>query len=507
MKRMWTLGAAVLAALVLAACSVTVGPNPDPFPDAIPTTAGTDPNTAIESSSVAGNSSEVWKVTVPSTAIGGDDVVFFELDTEALAIGVYNSSGNIIASSSSNDRFVAGGGALALFDPAAISANITCRGSCVILPAEAGTFYVEVVNDSGSSRDYDLFVFGDAAQDTGEDDNDSSSSAPTLGVGGSQEGAIETLGDTDLYRVTANGTLSFSSTSSLDLIAEIVFDGVVQDTLEPGESASVFTGDLVRVKEDGGNAAGPAGSSRYALELTSSAPFPGAEPVDAGTDPGSGVGGTLPGSGSDVYLVSVSGAAASSDLLYLEVDTENAAIIVYNTGGTALASSTTADRFVAGGGAAARFSTSAIGVAIECRGSCVIFEATSASYYVEIVNETGSSLNYQFYAYGDEYVDEYEPSNDVPAGAPDLSSSDSGAIETLGDVDYFYVTSSGTLTFTSTSSLALRAEVSDAGGAVVATLSPGQSTTVFASDEIRVYESGGDAAAASSASRYNLVID
>jgi hypothetical protein len=505
MKRFWILAVSLIATLVLTACTVTITPV-DPFPNALPVTAGSDPTSSVDSSSVAGGDSVVYIVTVPSS-VGSSDLLFFELDTEALGLIVYNAGGNDIASSSSAEVFVAGDGAVALVDPAAITPSIVCRGSCVILPGTAGTFFAEVVNGGGSSVDFDLFAFGDAIQDEGEPENNLESTAPTLSAAIDQEGAIETLGDIDLYSVETTGTLSFDSASALDLIAEVLFNGNVQDTISPGETAQVFDGDVVRVRENGGNAAAIASASAYDLTVAESDPFPGAEQVSAGTDPNSAADSdSVAGNGSKVYDVTVSGGAASSDLLYLELDTESASLVVYNSAGTAIASSADASGFIAGGSASV-LGTAGIDVAVICRGSCVILEASAGSYFVEVNNQTGGTLNFDLYAFGDPFQDDNEPSNDLPATAPTLGTGDEGAIETLGDEDWFIVNTGGLVRFESTSDLDLRATVSKANGDPIASLSPGQATTVLATDRVRVYEIGGDAAGPAGESGYSLAIE
>lgn len=512
MRTIWTLGAAALLALVLAACTVTIEPT-DPFPGATPVTAVDDPNAAVASSSVAANDSEVYVVTVPAGVISGDDLLFFEIDEPALGIVVYSSAGSAIASSNSEEFFVRGAAAVSLLEPAGIGITVPCRGPCVLLPAAAGTYYVEIVNDSGSNRNFDLYIFGDDFVDEDEPANDSSASALPVSAGGVGQGAIETLGDNDYYSMSSSGNLEFTAPGSpLDLRAEVSDSGGVVATLQPGDPAfAVFAGDIVRVYEAGGDAAGPSATSNYTLSLTSS-PFSGAEPISAGTDPGTATdSGTLAGGGTKVYDVSVSGGAATSELLYFELNTEDAAIVVYNSGGTALASSTSAERFSAGDIVSSRFSTTAINPSFICRGPCVIFEASAGSYFVEVINKTGSNLSYQLYVYGDVYQDSNEPGNDVPAGGPSLGNgeSDSGGIETLGDEDYFNVSTGGVVALTSSTSIQLRADIIDGSGAVQDTISPGQTTVVLAGERIRVYELGGDAAgpAGNSGSGYTIAIN
>jgi hypothetical protein len=476
MKRRWIPAVSLVATLVLTACTVTITPI-DPFPNALPVTAGSDPNTAIDSSSVGGGDSVVYVVTVP-TSVG------------------------------SSDLFTAGGAPSVQIGTAGIDVDVICRGSCVILDASAGTFFAEVVNGGGSSVDFDLFVFGDDIQDEGEPDNNLSSTAPTLSEAIDQEGAIETLGDIDLYSVETTGTLSFTSASSLDLIAEVLFNGAVQDTLSPGETGQVFDGDIVRVSENGGNAAAIASASAYDLSIVESDPFPGAEQVSAGTDPNSAVDSdSVAGNGSKTYEVTVSGGAASSDLLYLELDSESASIVVYNTSGTAIASSDDASSFTAGGAPSVQIGTAGIDVDVICRGSCVILDASAGSYFVEVVSQTGGTLGFDLFAFGDQFQDDNEPGNDLPATAPTLGSGDEGAIETLGDEDWFIVNSGGLVRFDSTSGLDLRATVSKANGDPIATLSPGQATTAIVTDRIRVYEVGGDEAGPAGSSGYSLAIE
>lgn len=265
MRRLWFLVAAMAAAFVLASCTVTITPI-DPFPGALPIDAVDNRNTPAESSSVAGNSNVVYDVTVSSGVVAGDDLLFFELSTEALAIVVYNSSGTAIASSASKNGFQAGAGAASIIAPAGITVSTVCGGSCVILPAASGNFFVKVVNNGSGSVNFDLFAFGDPEGDDGEPANDSTTTAPSLSISNAQQGAIETLGDQDYYSVTSNGQLSFTSSSTLALRAAVIdAGGSTIATLSPGQTAAVLVGDRVRVYEDGNNAAGPAGSSRYSL--------------------------------------------------------------------------------------------------------------------------------------------------------------------------------------------------------------------------------------------------
>lgn len=94
----------------------------------------------------------------------------------------------------------------------------------------------------------------------------------------------------------------------------------------------------------------------------------------------------------------------------------------------------------------------AIGVPIACRGSCIIIPAKNAySYYARVVNRAGGAQAVNLYFYGDDEQDDGEPYNDsaATAGLLDMASLSGvqGAIELLGDVDYWKVSATGTVSF------------------------------------------------------------
>lgn len=151
------------------------------------------------------------------------------------------------------------------------------------------------------------------------------------------------------------------------------------------------------------------------------------------------------GAGADILVrVNVS---TSSPALYLELD-RNIDLEVFGASRSRIASSSSSAYFGRGESGlttTAALDSQAVGVEVPCRGSCVILDqGTSSHYYVLITNTSGGAQSVALYAFGDTFADGGEPSNDVMATAPyiDLVAGDSGALEVLGDVDYWRVTGS-----------------------------------------------------------------
>ena len=158
-----------------------------------------------------------------------------------------------------------------------------------------------------------------------------------------------------------------------------------------------------------------------------------------------------------------------------------------------------------GGGVAGQ----SIGVSYNCQGPCVIWPLNGESHvYVGIENTGSGSATVDLFAYGYDYQDPYETANDTRSGAVQLyaGSSDSGAIETLGDTDWWRINSNGYLTFTKVSSpISLEAVLYDSADQYVGTYSPSNSATisVLAGDYLMVQSVNGYAGS-SGVSRYDL---
>ena len=241
-------------------------------------------------------------------------------------------------------------------------------------------------------------------------------------------------------------------------------------------------------------------------------------PVTANNDPSQPVDTLTFGPGDEeVYRVTVPSSVASADLLYVELD-RNLRLEVRpdGTGYPSVSFSATSANFfgtgltgVASTGAAA-VEGQAVSTPVTCDGSCVILDSVPSVFYVRVVNTGSSTLNgVNLYIYGDQYSDETEDNNDDPATAPNLVAFDGGAIETVGDIDYFYMVNDGTVAFDDNEGgIALEAFIVDASGAPVANLPgpyyPGDSIQVFTGEFLRVWAADANIAASSSKSGYYL---
>lgn len=131
------------------------------------------------------------------------------------------------------------------------------------------------------------------------------------------------------------------------------------------------------------------------------------------------------------------------DLVYAEVQgASGLRITIYTTGGTRLAVSESATYFGASlsalSSSAAAVGGSSISVEFLCLGPCVAVPSTASSYIVAVTNTTGSTTAFDLFAYTIDAADENE-ANDTEGTATVLNSAetDQGAIERLGDSDYF----------------------------------------------------------------------
>jgi hypothetical protein len=234
-------------------------------------------------------------------------------------------------------------------------------------------------------------------------------------------------------------------------------------------------------------------------------PFePETQPISASADPLSPVDTVTLGSSEEIwYEVSVSSSlASSSDVIYFEAEPQGFAdtsgvlsLRRYASSGTVLASSVSPAGFGAGTTTLTSVSSSefspAIVNAVNCRGPCIILPSTSGTFLIRVRNISGGTITVNFFAFGDQFADGNEPFNDTEDGAVGLflDDVDTGAIETLGDIDWYVVNDPGTFLFTSLSSAELRAEVWD-GNVLVDTLSPGETEGVRVGDEIAIFSAG-----------------
>jgi hypothetical protein len=257
-----------LVALVLAGCTITFEPVIPP--NAVKVTANENPNAPVHSDSLAAGSAEIFEITVPQSVQNGYDVVYVELDADIeLELRAANYA-SVLMSSNSRDyfgRFSTGLAAVSAdLDTQGIANLVNCRGSCIIFQPTASTYYARVKNDSGVGLSYDLYVYGDDLQDDTEP-NGSLASAATFDVLTTVSGAIETIGDRDLWHVDGFATVQLDTAvgNPVDIEATVLnASGVAVDGPHgPGEQFEVFDGEYVRVESASDFAAASAKSVYY----------------------------------------------------------------------------------------------------------------------------------------------------------------------------------------------------------------------------------------------------
>ncbi len=201
---------------------------------------------------------------------------------------------------------------------------------------------------------------------------------------------------------------------------------------------------------------------------------------------------TLGAGESIVYRVNVS--STSLDALYLYLDAE-LDLYVYRDSGTLYATSAS-ENFFAGGTNGLNVSTvdgtlspADVSANLACPGSCVILPSgASDPVFVRIRNTSSVDQSVSFFAVLRDFEDTSEATgglDPVPAGTT------TGALETLSDVDGYEIQVGGTLFFDGTldAGIEFEAEIRDplSPSGSTRTLSSGESDTVLAFEEVRVY--------------------
>lgn len=273
------LAGAALGLALLASCQIIVEPNPWPPAGAVNVNTGSD--TLLQGSrTLANGESVVYRL---SNTLGTSGVVYIELNTGNLNVEleVLSSSGALLYSSGSRHVFGSGLSGLsqtsvADLEPQGIVTNVSCRGSCVIIPGPqfGSTLYARVTNKSGSPQSIGVYFFKDVLRDSGEPENDTGPGAPFLSLT-DDFGAIETVGDVDYFNVVNGGNLTFSyiasSGSNLALTADI-YDAsqAFIGSIAPGQSFVLLAGDRIRVRATNASQAGVSQSSGYRLSYPAS---------------------------------------------------------------------------------------------------------------------------------------------------------------------------------------------------------------------------------------------
>lgn len=152
-----------------------------------------------------------------------------------------------------------------------------------------------------------------------------------------------------------------------------------------------------------------------------------------------------------------------------------------------------------------------------CIGSCIQWVPGQVqAYYARVTNRSGASVDVEIFALLQDFADQGEAlGNNTPVnaislgtGASGTSANDEGAIEVLGDVDYWRITGVGNLTFDAIGGAGVQAQrVNADGSAVGEPIMDGQTVGVSTNQLIRVWSPVGRAGNADgSASLYFLSV-
>ena len=232
-------------------------------PGCVEVVAGTDRDTPVANVFMSGGSTTVFAVSVPSS-VRSRDVIQFEVEGEA-RLEVVGGSASYV--STSPDVFFAGSASSSApptVAPASVVEGRLCSGPCVIDPDPSPGYLLRVRN-LGGARAVRLYAFGRSFDDTTEPDNDSLATAHSIAADG--VGAIESVGDADIWYVPTTGTVGFESAAGgPTLVADVLdrFGNVLTPGLLPG-SIAVRAGEFVRVRAADPDAAAVSGRSQYFL--------------------------------------------------------------------------------------------------------------------------------------------------------------------------------------------------------------------------------------------------
>ena len=220
----------------------------------------------------------------------------------------------------------------------------------------------------------------------------------------------------------------------------------------------------------------------------------------------------LGGGESQVYRVAVPQDVVDAGLLYVELDRQVDLEVMTSNYGAVTFSSASEAYFGSGSqglAGASALEPAAVEIPVTCRGSCVLIEpANAGQLYVRVTNE-GSATNVSLFVFGEQHRDGFEPDNDDPAGAPPFSLQDAGAIETVGDVDYWYFGQDTSVLFDVVElGIPLEAEIVDEDGVPVQDSGgpyfDGEEILLFAGEYLRVWSVEPWQAASSARSAYYL---
>jgi len=272
MNRITLSAAVILAALVLAACNVVVEP-PPPSPPAntIDVTASNDFSTPLEQFTLNAGSTQVFRVTVPSS-VDANDLLYIELDREAPLEVMTGTYGTVTYSASSSEFFGTGStgivAATSSVSSQGIGTTVPCRGSCVILEDQPSEFYIRVGHVGGSvPSQISLYIYGDSYVDLSEPFNNELNTAPALEQ--IDAGAIETVGDVDYFWMPVTASVTFETAANGFPVEAYRLGSsgqVIAGPFGAGDVIGMNTGEFIRVWAVAPNEAAVSAKSQYSLD-------------------------------------------------------------------------------------------------------------------------------------------------------------------------------------------------------------------------------------------------
>ena len=257
-------------------------------------------------------------------------------------------------------------------------------------------------------------------------------------------------------------------------------------------------------------------------------PFPNAVNVALGADNAPAVSGDVGPGAADVYKLTLPADLANTNgLLYAEavppatgVAPDALSLTLFDSTGTAVLASGSADFFGPGGApsaarvGAARVGAQAITVAPICRGPCVLARVPPTPnqedvYYVRV--EGAQAASYALFLFTSTFADTGEPVNDARNTAVTVTGSETGALETLGDEDFYRSSAAATRVTlrSSATALSLRAEIYGENGTLIQAVPVGTPfVSTFAPERflVRVFSDARRAAVAGG-STYTLTFE
>lgn len=505
-----------------------------------------EPDLVVEAQGLTGDPVDLGSVRVPAGAerwvevnypsAPGADLMYFEIGGSGLEgnvrVELRGSTGQLIVASASPELFATNVARLGVegvatrtadLEPRSISTAYRCIGPCVAQPYRSGRFYAKLVNTGNVERNVTVYAYGLEATDENEPNDTPSQATPVTltSDGDGTVGAIEHVGDTDYFRFEC--APGFGSAMRLELVSSFRGDIVLRAggaTYRPGEVTSQLPCDSVVQVRTEDSSAGPSDASRYALLAEPSTLYELTVTAQGLTTSPASLGSMRVPAGETRWVRVTFPPAGGAELRYVEVKgsgVDGNVRLASFAGGDLVGVSESRDLFAASAAAlaasAGASAPASISVNWRCDGPCVAEAYRSGVVEMRVTNRSSSARTVDVLAYGAVEADENEP-NDSEANATVVSLSArgdgaSGAIERIGDVDYFrFQCGSGW----PASDITLRMTSGFAGGIVLrladgTTYASGETSRVIPCNSVVSVRTTDGTAGPSDASRYAIVAD